>query len=230
MRNVLQIIGLVIAMTLSFSNPALASNKTPLEQAELYYSWVKDSAETNWSESILKLIKNEEVTWEQLSFTEQQLKVAIRRAYVHDAEQYYVSLSRDGSGAFWGKEILKLLSAESFTWPELSFTHEELASAMRIAYINQAEKYFSHLMSDPESSILWGNSIFELIEDEKITWDELSFTEQQAKAALRRAYLLRVERLYASDTSYWSSHILSLISEGDLTWDELSFTQEELEE
>jgi len=57
MRNVLQIIGLVIAMTLSFSNPALASNKTPLEQAELYYSWVKDSAETNWSESILKLIK-----------------------------------------------------------------------------------------------------------------------------------------------------------------------------
>jgi len=176
MRNVLQIIGLVIAMTLSFSNPALASNKTPLEQAELYYSWVKDSAETNWSESILKLIKNEEVTWEQLSFTEQQLKVAIRRAYVHDAEQYYVSLSRDGSGAFWGKEILKLLSAESFTWPELSFT------------------------------------------------------EQQAKAALRRAYLLRVESLYASDTSYWSSFILSLISEGDLTWDELSFTQEELEE
>jgi len=85
-------------------------------------------------------------------------------------------------------------------------------------------------MSDPGSSILWGNSIFELIEDEKITWDELSFTEQQAKAALRRADLLRVESLYASDTSYWSSFILSLISEGDLTWDELSFTQEELEE
>jgi hypothetical protein len=177
MRNVLHKIGLVIAMTLSFSTPSFASNKTPIEKAELYYSWVKDSAETNW-----------------------------------------------------GKEIFKLLSAERFTWDELSFTHEELASAMRIAYINQAEKYFSHLMSDPESSILWGDSIFELIEDEKITWDELSFTEQQAKAALRRAYLLRVERLYASDTSYWSSHILSLISEGDLTWDELSFTQEELEE
>jgi hypothetical protein len=124
-----------------FSNQrdSVAESKIRKDMIKRYYALAPHDTdqESPYGAIVRRMIKNGELTWEELGFTERDLAKIERAARAATARRQYDAMQYDAEGApFYAMTIRRKIAEGKLTWEELGFTEEDLqqrsAEARRI--------------------------------------------------------------------------------------------------
>jgi hypothetical protein len=129
-------------------------------------------------------------------------------------------------------DILRPINAGLVLWKELSFTKADLKREERMAWARKAENNFLCLKRGMSANVI-GYDILNPIKKGLVSWNELTFTENDVEREMRMAWIRNVEHQFQSFRSAMDAWVMSgkiryPVSVGLVSWEELSFTEAQL--
>lgn len=180
---------LIAVFAVFFAFPAFAEEYSAVEGAEEYYALMtQEGASSFWGDFIFEMIDDKEVTWDELSFTKEDLKQVMHQADVLDIEKTFAAL-RIGRSAFFADYIRDDMRTKEIAWDELSFGEADLAIAEHGAILRGVEAEFLLISTGEAKNVveIAARSIYKKLADGVVSWDELSFDEEAFAEAMNNA-------------------------------------------
>ncbi len=129
--------------------------------------------------------------------------------------------------------IKTIVSAGIATWDQLGFTSDDLEKRAREILLKEIKGMYAALEPDRCLSLEHGGQqnvkkIRTLVEFGIVTWEELGFTDDDLREAIRQMELRDARQHFSWITEYHARQIHIHIDIGTYTWEELGFTEGDL--